>query len=516
VISKLSGKIGVVAMVVALLVSGCGGNQPGNGKGESTKGAPKPAVVTVGINSDAQSLDPVLTLDATTIRMIRNIYDTLYMRDENMKIQPWLAESDRMLDENTWEIKLRKGVKFHNGEPFNAESVKFTLDFILEPTNKALTRSLVDRVSKVEVVDEYTVKLITSKPYPTLRENLSEVFMAPMKLAKEKGMAALNASPVGTGPFKFVSRKQDAELILERYDDYFKGKAALDKVVFKVIPEVGPRVAALAAGEVDLIPDVPPHLEAQITGTGQSSIKSIPARRVIFIAFDTVNGNSPVKDVRVRQALNYGVNIPEIIDKVLEKQATLIAGPLVTINAHYNKAIPGYTYNPEKAKQLLKEAGYENGLKLTLNTPQGRYLKDKETASAIAAQLIKIGVTVEVKVNEWGAFLDGVKAGKMGDMHVLGRSDRDLDGGVMQTLFKTKATWVSFSDKELDAQLEAASMTVDPAKRKTAMDQLQQKVIGLAPWIFLWQQHDVYGVSNRIQWEPRADELIFMYQAKVK
>lgn len=145
------------------------------------------------------------------------------------------------------------------------------------------------------------------------------------------------------------------------------------------------------------------------------------------------------------------MNIPEIVDKVLEKQATLIPGPLVTINAH-----------------------------------------------------------------EWSAFLDGVKAGKMSDMHVLGRSDRDLDGGVMQTLFKTKATWVSFSDKELDAQLEAASSAVDPAKRKAAMDQLQQKVIGLVAWIFLWQQHDIYGVSSRLQWEPRADEQNFLYLAKVK
>jgi peptide/nickel transport system substrate-binding protein len=507
-------KMGVLALVMALLLTACAGKETANPGGGSTDAKPK--VVTVGINSDVQSLDPVLTMDATTIRMIRHIYDTLYLRDEEMVVQPWLAESDRLLDELTWEIKLRQGVKFHNGESFNAESVKFTLEFIMNPDNKALTRTLVDRIEKVEIVDEHTVHIITKVPFPTLRENLTEVFMAPKGIAQEKGMAALHTSPVGTGPFQFVSHRKDADLVLERYDDYFRGKAEIDQVVFKVIPEVGPRVAALAAGEVDLIPDVPPHLAAQVTQGGEATVKAVPARRVIFIAFDTVNGNSPVKDVRVRQAINYGVNVAEIGETILENQGTLIPGPLVTINAHYTDSVRGYSHDQDKAKQLLADAGYPNGLKLTLNTSNGRYLKDREAAEAIAIQLQRIGVDVEVKTHEWSSYLDLIKSGQAGDMHVLGRSDRELDGGIMQALFMTGASWVSFSDTALDAELTAASMVVDPTARTQAMDALQQRVIDLAPWIFLWQQHDVYGVSNRIEWEPRADEQIFLYLAKVK
>ena len=470
--------------------------------------------VIVGSNSDARSLDPVLTMDATTTRVLRHIYDGLFFRDRSMKVIPELAESYKFVDDLMWVIKLKKGIKFHNGEPFNAESVKFTIDFVLDPTNKAFTRTLIDRIDRVEMIDDYTVKIITKQAFPTLLENLIEVFMAPPKLAKEKGMGYLSDHPVGTGAYKLESWSKDREIVFVKNENYWKGIPPIDKVVFRIIPEVGPRVSALVVGEVDLIPDVPPHLINQINNSKVATVKGVPGRRIIFVGFDNIM-DGPVKDVRVRQALNYGVDVDEIIRTVMEGYATRTPGPLTPINKHFDPSLKPYPYDPEKAKKLLQEAGYGSGLNLTFHSPQGRYLKDKEFVQAIAAQLGKIGVNVKVIFYEWGTYLKSLGR-KFNDMHINGRSDRELEGGIMYAWFKTGAQWVSFSDPEIDKELDKTMPIIDSKERTKAFKQLQAKVQQAAPWIFLWEQHDLYGVSNRLDWEPRADEQFYLYNAKVK
>lgn len=480
--------------------------------------------VVVGLNSDARSLDPVLTMDATTIRILRHLYDALFFRDRNMRVIPELAESYEFVNDVTWIIKLRKGIKFHNGEPFNAEAVKFTIDFVLDPANRAITRTLIDRIDRVEIMDDYTVKIITKAPFITLLENLIEVFIAPPKLVKEKGMAYLTDHPVGTGAYKLESWSKDREIRLAKNEQYFKGVPPIDKVVFRIIPEVGPRVSALVVGEVDIIPDVPPHLIQQVKNSGVALVKGVPGRRIIFIALDNVN-EGPMKDVRVRQAMNYGVDVDEIIRTVMEGYATRTPGPLTPINKSFDPSLKPYPYDPEKAKKLLKEAGYSSGLNLTFHGPQGRYLKDKEFVQAIAAQLGKIGVNVKVKFYEWGTYLQALRSrplpngkhgGVLSDMHVNGRSDRELEGGTMYAWFKSGASWVSFSDPEIDKALDEVMPILNPLKRAEALNKLQPKIQQAAPWIFLWEQHDLYGVSNRLDWEPRADEQLYLFDAKVK
>jgi peptide/nickel transport system substrate-binding protein len=487
--------------------------------------APKdPIRVVIGLNSDARSLDPVLTMDATTIRVLRHLYDALFFRDRDMKVIPELAESYKFDDNLTWLIRLRKGIKFHNGEPFNADAVKTTIDFVLNPENKAITRSLVDRIDRVEAVDDYTVKIVTKEPFITLPENLIEVFIAPPKLVKEKGMTHLTSNPVGTGPYKLKSWAKDREIVLVKNESYFKGVPPIDEIVVRIIPEVGPRVSALVVGEVDLIPDVPPHLIQQINGSRTAKVKGVPGRRVIFIALDNVN-EGPMRDVRVRQAMNYGVNVDEIIRTVMEGYATRIPGPLIPINTGYDPTLKPYPYDPKKARELLKEAGYEKGLNLTLHSCQDRYLKDKEYAQAVASQLSKIGVNVQVKFYEWGNYLQHLRSrklpnGKFGNVlsefHLNGRSDRELEGGIMYAWFKSGASWVAFSDPEIDKALDATLTIVNPEKRKEALNKLQRQIQAAAPWIFLWEQHDLYGVSDKLIWEPRADEQLYLFEATVK
>jgi len=503
----------VAVLVVAFLAMGL---VPGEARSE--------AKITIGLNSDARSLDPVLTMDATTIRILRHIYDALFFRDRDMKVVPELAESFEMTSDTTWLIKLRKGISFHNGEPFNAEAVKYTFDFVLNKDNAAMTRTLIDRIDKVEIIDDYTIKILTKVPFITLPENCIEVFIAPPKLASEKGMKYLAQNPVGTGAYKLERWSKDREIVLVKNEDYWKGAPAIDKIEIKVIPEVGPRVSALAVGEVDLIPDVPPHLIEQVNSSGVAKVKGVPGRRAIFIALDNVNAG-PMQDLRVRQAMNYGVNVEEIINTVMEGHATRMAGPLIPINQGHDDSLKPYPYDPEKAKALLKEAGYGEGLKLTLHSCQGRYLKDTEYAQAVAAQLAKIGVDVTVRFYEWGTYLSQLKSrklpngkfgGVMPDMHLNGRSDRELEGGIMYAWFSSGASWVSFGDPEVDAALEEVMPVIDRVKRQEGLNKLQKFIQQKAPWIFLWEQHDLYGVGNRLEWEPRADEQFYLFDAKIR
>ena len=480
----------------------------------STSAFSKDNKITVGLNSDARSLDPVITNDQTTIRVLRHIYDPLFFWDTDMKVIPMLAESYEMTDPLTWTINLRKGIKFLNGEPFTAEAVKVTYDFILDKENKSLMNTLIDRISKVEIVDDYTVKFITSEPFITLPENGIDIFIAPPKVVKEKGMAYLNENPCGTGPYKLKKWSKDRQIELEANKDYWMGEAKVKDVIFKIIPEIGPRVSSLIVGEVDLIPDVPSHLVDQVNNSGSAKVKAVPSRRIVFIGIDNIN-KGPMQDIRVRQALNYGVNVDEIITTILEGYATRTAGPLIPINKDYNPELKPYPYDPAKAKALLKEAGYGNGLNITFHACQDRYLKDKEFAQAIAAQLSEIGVNVTLKFHEWGTYLQMVKSDKAGDMHIMGRSDRELEGGIMYAWLKSGSSWVAFKDDEVDDALAKYIPILEPEKRKEGLYFLQNMIHEKAPWIFLWEQHDLYGVSNRINWEPRADEQFYLFGADI-
>jgi len=214
--------------------------------------------------------------------------------------------------------------------------------------------------------------------------------------------------------------------------------------------------------------------------------------------------------------MNYAVNVDEIINTVMEGYATRTMGPLIPTNKHADPALKPYPYDPEKAKQLIREAGFGKGLQLTLHSCQGRYLKDKEFAQAIAGQLAKIGVNAKVKFHEWGTYLKMIKTHKAGDMHVLGRSDLQLEGGILSYFFKTGASYVNFSDPEVDKQLALVMPIMNPSERAKAMKGLQAMIQQAAPWIFLWQQHSFYGVSNKLDWKPRSDEEFIFFEADVK
>jgi peptide/nickel transport system substrate-binding protein len=473
------------------------------GQWSSTALAGAPSKVVIGLNSDVRNFDPINTLDTTTDRVITHIYEYLFVRDLQMKVVPLLAESGRPLDDLTWEIKLRKGVKFSDGEPFNAETVKANVEYIVKKENDSARRVRIDLVKAVKVVDDSTVHILTEKPFPTLLEGLTEIFMVPTKAIKA-GPKLLTDKPIGTGPYKLQEWQRERSITLVRNEGYWGGAPQIAAVEFRIIPEVTSRVSALLAGEIHLTPDVPPQSMEQVAKSGSNEIRTVAGRRVIFVAFNTLRPG-PLQDVRVRQAINYAVDVDKLIRLVLEDNAKRMVGPLSVISHHLDPKLKPYPADPAKAKALLQAAGYK-GEPITIHTPSGRYLKDKEAAQAIADQLTQVGLNVKIQVDEWGTLLDLVKTGKIDGMYFFGRSDTSLDGSMIRDWFRTGSTWVTYSDAKLDAAIDKALPIVNPDKRRQAFRELQAQVQELAPWIFLWTQVDVYGVNKGLQWQPRGDE----------
>jgi peptide/nickel transport system substrate-binding protein len=476
--------------------------------------------VVVGLGAEPRTMLAVTVVDWTTNNMLEHIYDRLLDRDaKTFKPKPMLATEWKIVNDTTWEFKLRKGVKFHNGEPFTAASVKATIEYALDPANKShfAANAYWGLVKEVQVVDDHTVRFVTKQPWPNLVDSasLTNSLIMPAKALKELGPAKLAERPIGTGPFRFVEWRRDERLVLDRNPDYWQGAADVSRVTFRFIPEFSARMAALLSGEIDVMKDVPPHAVEAVERSGRARLRATVSSRINYLALVTLKPG-PMQDVRVRRAMNHAVDVDELIAQVLKGRATRMCGPLAPPNVDY-AAVDCLKHDPARAQALFKEAGIDpKTLTLTLDTPSGRYPLDKDVSLAIAAQLQRLGIRANVVVNEWGTHLDKIKNRNTGDMFFLGWGPALHGQGTVQPLFLADQTYASYgNNKTLDAKIARAGTLMDPRARAEAYAELQRLVQAEAPWVFLWQQHDLYGVAQTVEWTPRADEKVWMYDAKV-
>jgi peptide/nickel transport system substrate-binding protein len=476
--------------------------------------------VVVGLGAEPRTMLAVTIVDWTTNNMLEHIYDRLLDRDaKTFKPKPMLAESWKIVNDTTWEFKLRKGVKFHNGEPFTAQSVKATIDYALDPATKSHFTGAAywGLVKEVQIVDDFTVRFVTKQPWPNLVDSAASTnsLIMPAKALKALGPQKLAEKPIGTGPFRFVEWKRDERLVLDRNPDYWQGPADVSRVTFRFIPEFSARMAALLSGEIDIMKDVPPHAVDAIEKSGRATLRSTVSSRINYLALVNLKPG-PMQDLRVRRAMNHAVDVDELIKQVLRGRASRMCGPLAPANVDY-APVECYKYDPARAQALFKEAGVDpTKLQLTLDTPSGRYPLDKDVSLAIAAQLQRLGIKVNVVVNEWGTHLDKIKNRNTGDTFFLGWGPALYGQGTIQPLFLADQTYSSYgNNKTIDEKIARAQTLLEPKARAEAYAELQRLIHDEAPWVFLWQQHDLYGVTSQVEWTPRADEKVWMYDAKV-
>lgn len=465
--------------------------------------------VVVAQGVDIETMDPTFASSTATWNVLHHVFEPLMLRDDNMVLQPMLALSWTAIDELTWEFVLRQGVTFHSGAAFNAQAVKFSIERMFDPEITTIHRAVRDiPLDRVEVVDDYTVRIITLTPTVLMPHFLRTVLMIDPTVYDSKEPVVSVAS--GTGPYRFEAWVRDSGVELRANLDYWGGAPAIKEVAFRAIPENSTRVAELLTGAVNLIVNVPPDDLPSITTARTRSVISQGGRDV-FIGLRS--DLKPFDDVRVRQAVNYAVDREAINEAILGGYGELYGSVVMPPNNSPN--VEPYPYDPARARELLAEAGYPNGFEITLQSPNGRYLKDVEAAQAVAAYLDQVGIKTRVEVLEWSVFSSAWLSKGSKEMFLLGLGGWfDGQGELTWLLDQTSNTgWVN---EDFVSGFETLATTFDDSERLALIQSLDELAFEQAPWLFLWRQPSLYGVTDSLNWEPRRDEYIFLWDASLE
>jgi len=466
------------------------------------------ADLTIAIGSEPTTLDPQSRDDGGERAINDNIYETLMVRDAMGKLGPGLAAAaPTQVDGTTWEFKLRQGVVFHNGEPFNAEAAAFSVNRIINPDFNSEQGSFFSTISGAKAVDENTLHVMTSGPDPILPTRMYWMKMVPPQHAQS---ADFDSKPVGTGPYKLASWGRGNSITLAANDDYWGGKPGVGEVQFRFIEESGTRLAGLLAGEVDLTTNLLPEFVSQVPKAAHVSGLELP-----IIILSAISG--PTQDVRVRQALNYAVDKQALAESLFEGYAKVAEGQLLAPSFFgFNDAVDGYPYDPEKAKALLAEAGAE-GVEVELIGTAGRWLKDRELVEVVAAYWEEVGVKANVRIFEFDEYLNRLFDRKnRGDAIFVVSSNELLDADrPFSAYYHLDGIGSSNKDAKLAELIDGARTETDIKKRATMYNEAVQRAFDEAYFVWLLNIEDVYGLSERLDWTPRVDAKLLVKDMQI-
>jgi peptide/nickel transport system substrate-binding protein len=494
-------------------------------------GAAPAGKVVIAQGVDPTTLDMMNQSEQPASNVGAQMFDMLVARDQSLALVPELAaELPKLVAPTTWEIKLRRGVKFHNGEAFDAESVKFSLERLANPANKLRGSSSFGPIDRVEIVDPYLVRVHTKKPWPTfvVHMSLRQASMYPPKEYAGKDAAAISKNPIGTGPYKFVRWAKDEEIVMEAVADHWRGAANIKTVVFRPIPDDAVRVAALQNGEIDVAVNIPPHLAKIIDKHPKVFLSSAPSIRTIQLMIYTHQMDAshktlgpyagPTADKRVRQAIASAVDADEIIRGVMDGKAVRTATMLTSLHFGFDPALKPPKQDLPRTKKLLADAGFPNGVDIVLNGPQGRYVRDREVGEAVTGQLSKAGIRTTLRTHEFVSYLNNmVYVHKAGPVWLIGWGHPTMDAeAIYVPLFKAPGLFVNWDNPDFNGMTEAAQSEMDEKKRLALYQRINKLWIEETPAVPLYQQIDLYGASKRLAWKARSDELIRAYDMALK
>ena len=470
------------------------------------------------LQSDVQNWDPPNSVLRESIILGYNVFDHLAARDlKSGKVGPGLAVSWKALDDTTWEVKLRPGVKFHDGTPFGAKDVKASFDRVLNPENKLTARGNHAKIKSVEVVDDLTARFKTDGPYPLFVERLTALVMQSEKVMKEKGHEWMQDNPVGTGPYKLVRWNKKQEHVLVRNDDYWGPKPAFKNVRIRIIPEQATQIAELISGGVDIIKAVPPDQMDVINKSGAARTTTSPILRTAMIQLDQAgrSGANPMQDRRVRMAANLATDIDGIIKHVLNGLGDRTATAVNPMAFGFDSSVKPFKQDLAQAKKLLAEAGFANGLDIGMLTT-GPTVEPGliQTTEAIIADLAKVGIRVKQRfIGEVGPFTNLVRDNKSDPMFTWSwgyYSIFDADA-ILYDVMTCNQPYAYYCNKVLDDLVIQGRSTLDPKKRTEIYAKAQKLIHDDAAYLYKWGLRGVWGVSNRIEYDAPKDEVDRMW-----
>lgn len=469
--------------------------------------------LTVAQQQDPQNLDPIDTFRLSWGSIASNVFEGLVFRGEDLQLQPGLATKWEFLDDETRiRFTLREGVNFHNGEPFNAEAVKYTFDRLLgEEGSKGPQRGNYTSIREVVVVDEHTVDFLMNQADPVLITKLAGygAMIVPPKYIQEVGEEAFDMKPVGTGPFSVAEYMPTVGVKLEKFDGYWNGEAKVDKVNIRFISESATRMAELLSGGVDIALNIPTPSVETVQASDEVDLVAVDGPTVKILRFKTDEGITA--DPRVRKAISMAVDREMIIQALLGGLASPISSAQGAKSFGNDPSLEAYPYDPEAAKALLKEAGVAPGTKIALDLPSNEE-EFREIALVVASFLQAVGLELTIRPHERNVFFNEIIAeGKTGEMYYFGWGGWtfDFDNTAYLIYHTGERNNPYIDDEKLNALLEEERSTYDREVREEALQKVAAYAHEHALDLPMYNLATLYGVNKRVEgFVPAPDDRV--------
>ncbi len=496
---------------------------------------PGPTTLVIGQTADADTFEPAQISSRTVANIAQHIWGTLYRVEADGQIRPYFAESHEVTGNGFEHVfKLKAGLTCHDGEPLTAEDVAFSFTRAADPANRFTGNTPGFVFSSIGfkdaiAMDVTTVKIVLTKNTPVALGLIAEVFLHCKGSYEKMTLEQAARNPVGSGPYRFVEWVRDDRVVIEKVPNYPFRQVNFDRIVWRTIPEASTRTAELLAGNIDIMTNIPPDQIQRINTSGRAQVQAVAGTRRIYVGFNQKErfGNTPgglaIRKAEVRQAMQYAVDVPTICESLLgtkcERATSLVNPP------NGNPNLTPYPFDPKKAEAMLDAAGYPRGrdgvrFELTLQTPNGRYLNDANVALAIGQYLTDIGVKTTVTPMEWASvYVPLIRQRDAGPLFLLGTG-----GSTWSAVYDmsdisavdSATNYANWNDDEWFAGWPKIYAAKTDAERQVAVNDMLKVFYERGPWLLLYFQPDFYGVSNRIAWQARRDEKIYIDEARVK
>jgi peptide/nickel transport system substrate-binding protein len=471
-------------------------------------GAIAPSRRVIAQAADPAGLHPLLETGLVEASAYANLYDPLVTHDPDGRLAPALAESWERRDDRAWAFRLRSGVTFHDGEPFDAASVRFTVEKLLDPAASSPIRAQLDAIERVETPDARTAVIVTKRPFAPLVAELTQLMMLPPAHTDRVGFAGLAERPNGTGPYRFVERVHDERIVLQKLDGHWHGVPSAGTVELRPLPETATRMAAIRAGQADVAINVPSDQVPTLQRDGLAVVGR-PGVQALYVRLHA--RKPPLNDVRVRRAIVHAVDVDQIIAKLYGGRARRITGPYPPEVFGYDAAAPLPSYDPELARSLLHQAGVAAGTEIVFEAPRGRYPKDDQVALAVAGFLEQVGLRVQLRALEWGTYLKKLQAGDGEHLFLLAGTNRTFDPHFTITrLYGNDSVFGRhyYGNPAVDSLAAQAAAELDVERRAALYSHILATLRADVPALWLAQLDDLYAIRAGVAWQPRADSLL--------
>jgi peptide/nickel transport system substrate-binding protein len=461
--------------------------------------------VIIPVGQDVATLDPH-NEPTTNFSHLRSTFENLTFIDNNRQLQPALAESWSLVNDTTWEFKLRPDVKFHNGDTMTADDIVWNFNRVMTEAHPSGPRKIfVAWYESIEKVDDLTVHIHTLGPYPPAALNSTIAMIIPQKYFEEVGPEGFDQNPVGTGPYRITSWALNQQLMLEKFDDYWGTPGTIPTAEFRIIPEESTRISELITGGAHFVLNLSPNRVAELENQPNVEIVSTQSSLIFWLGFNTAT--APLDDVRVRQAVAHAIDVPLIIQEVLGGYGTHANSSVHATSIGWDPDLPPFEYNPDLSRQLLAEAGYPDGFSMPFMGGPTVWPSTEESGVAISGFLAEVGIDAPFQLIEWGEYFDQFRNGELEGMFLWG----NLSGVDPQVSLNLNyhsppvGQQIYYNNTELDAMIDRAQTDLDEESRLATIKEIQafmKEEVAIVP---LWLYDEVAAISNLIEWRPRGD-----------